>query len=1179
MKKSIVAFALALAGLGSLHAEQLSAAQALARLQSASSAPHRTLGSRLQPVPAFTSESDGLKAFYVFNAEAEKGGYMIVAADDVAAPLLGYADEGAFDPDNIPANMAWWLGEYAREIKWAIDNAPAAGPAFAAPRAARANIAPLVTARWDQGDPYNQDCPTVNGTRCVTGCVATAMAQIMYYHQWPKNYGSGSITYSWNNTNLSMDFTQTKFDWSNMTDTYGNSSTSAQKAAVAKLMKACGYSTKMGYGTDASGTQSSLIAWALTEYFDYDKGIQYLSRNAFTQASWETMIYDELAAQRPVQYSGRTLGGEGHAFVCDGYNDGYFHINWGWGGAADGYFLTSSLDPSYQGIGGSQSNDAFVTDQYVIIGIQKNIGTAQRPAPCIKLNADLLPNKSEYQFTEIVSLGGMPGNGSYITFNGELDVKFVNKTGGEPAYLKALDIYDLGAGYYYSSEFTEHISAADIRSILGATEGDYTVSLAYKYNGGPWQDCVAGGDIISKLNMTLTSTGLVFSYSKNEPGLEISDAEAITPLYIYRDFSMKAKASVQSEYNSTLCLFFLDPGTNNVRGFGDDIHYTFAPGTQEFTYTSPIYRNSSYSTFPAGEYEMVFVNNRNYQVSERIPVTLQANPGEPTLSFSNLKIVSGATAPKDNIQFSGKLTCSSGYFFGNVRAYIFPETGGTALASLTSEAVGVGSGQSVDFVASGSFMDGSVGTRYAVIPYCNNKLYESNWTVFTLADAEVVDPGQPVTGDVNADMVVDATDVQLTASYIMGEAVEATFGPEQADLNGDGKVSGIDVASIISLMGQTITTPYSSPAASAALSIDNVEAVAGDEALVTVKAIAGKPIVGFQCDITLPQDVELVEGSITLAKPQGVTLDVATVNGKPRILAYSMEGRQNTYTGGALFTFKVKAATSGNRQIKLTDAELDAKGDDAPVMMVCDEAVCSFSVKEPEVEVTAVTLNHEALSLKVGDTAEVAATITPSNATNTTLTWTVSDTSVIQFESGIVTALAAGTCTITATSANGLSATCTVTVSLKEQSITWEQTFEGVTDGNEITLTATASSGLDVTYAITEGASLAQLSGSTLKVLQSGTIKVKAEQDGNGEYAAAEPVEKEITALSSLSQTAAEESSAYADGGCLVICAAGEAEVYTPTGRLVYCGHATRLPMAPGVYIVRIASRTFKVII
>ena len=330
---------------------------------------------------------------YVFSM-SEAGGFVIVSNDDRTLRILGFSETGVLDPENMSDEQRAWLQGYADEIAWLKQHDSSDVP-FGTIVNTRAGshekeaIAPLVTTRWNQRAPYNNLCPDYSaGKRAVTGCVATAMAQVMNYHKWPvaateaiPGYRDG---YGVNQTPLEP----TIFDWDNMLDNYSGSETQEQNTAVAILMQYCGHAVEMNYGS-SSGASMFKVANALKNYFDYNGTTTHLSRSFYTNDKWEDIIYHELASNRPVLYSGQSTGG-GHAFVCDGYQYDYgtdfFHINWGWGGKSDEYYVLSVLDPySGQGIGGSSSTGGFYFGQEAIIGIQKSTDTGAI--------ADIMPAK------------------------------------------------------------------------------------------------------------------------------------------------------------------------------------------------------------------------------------------------------------------------------------------------------------------------------------------------------------------------------------------------------------------------------------------------------------------------------------------------------------------------------------------------------------------------------------------------------------------------------------------------------------------------------------------------------------------------------------------------------------------------------------------------------------------
>ena len=377
----LVAAVVAAAG-ASASAEVLSPEEALSR-----ALPKARLAAPglAQPVLAYTAEADELPAVYVFAKENK--GFILVAADDAVTPVLGYADRGNFTAENMAPGLKYWIGEYARQIAYARENGFVSNEnEVSLSRAAgRTPIEPLVKTTWNQGAPYNNFCPD----GCPTGCVATAAAQVINFHKFPTAELKGEIAYTAGvngvPTPLSVDLNGFKFDWDNMLNDYprATSGTQAQRDAVAKLMQVIGYGVEMNYASSASGAQTQLVRNLVVEKFGYDPSILYLSRECYTLADWEELLYNELAANRPVLYDGSTINNEGHAFVCDGYmeQDGvpYFHINWGWGGMSDGYFLIDTLDPEAQGAGGASSGAGFDYGQNATVNFMPNQGGAWQP--------------------------------------------------------------------------------------------------------------------------------------------------------------------------------------------------------------------------------------------------------------------------------------------------------------------------------------------------------------------------------------------------------------------------------------------------------------------------------------------------------------------------------------------------------------------------------------------------------------------------------------------------------------------------------------------------------------------------------------------------------------------------------------------------------------------------------
>ena len=326
-------------------------------------------GARSTGLTDITSEV-GISNVYVFTTA---NSFVILAADDCERPILGYSLNGGFDLENMPENKAAWIQEYSDGIRYAIDHQMRASSevlqlwndlAAGRPDAGRAVtvVSPLVQTQWNQGSPYNLLCPSSS----VTGCVATAMAQVMKYWNYPE-HGIGAHSYTHSNYGvLSADFQSTNYDWTNMLNSYTSSSNYTQKMAVATLMYHCGVSVDMNYSPSSSGAVTALVADALKNYFNYSSQTQHYSRSDYDDNTWIAMLKADLDLNRPIQYHGSGSGG-GHSFVFDGYNSSnYFHVNWGWGGYCDEYYQVSNLNPGPGGIG-SGSNGIYNDNQGAIL--------------------------------------------------------------------------------------------------------------------------------------------------------------------------------------------------------------------------------------------------------------------------------------------------------------------------------------------------------------------------------------------------------------------------------------------------------------------------------------------------------------------------------------------------------------------------------------------------------------------------------------------------------------------------------------------------------------------------------------------------------------------------------------------------------------------------------------------
>lgn len=316
--------------------------------------------------------------YYIYNIGKDNG-FVIVSGDDRTASVLGYSDTGSFDYAQMPENIKWWMDYYTESIEMVKEKRLSNSLSSSRPTDV---IKPLLKTKWNQDDPYNLLCPESGAQRCPTGCLATAMAQVMNYHQYPSQETAPVPAYYCQNLKRVLPaLPATTFDWGNMRNTYSKNSSDVSKQAVAKLMQYCGQVLEMEYSLSGSGASGMTLPDVMPRYFRYPHTMHYVNREGYSIAEWDSLLINELKNNRPILYTGYTSAMEGHAFVCDGYDGkGLYHINWGWGGVADGYFRISVLDANTAGIGAGSTSYQFSIYQSALLGVQTS-GTDDFAAP------------------------------------------------------------------------------------------------------------------------------------------------------------------------------------------------------------------------------------------------------------------------------------------------------------------------------------------------------------------------------------------------------------------------------------------------------------------------------------------------------------------------------------------------------------------------------------------------------------------------------------------------------------------------------------------------------------------------------------------------------------------------------------------------------------------------------
>ncbi len=483
---------------------------------------------------------------YVFDI-GNNNGIIIISGDDIASPVLGYTASGSFDKENLPNNFRKWLDDYQDQILWALEN-NIEPTQYVKERWAtliegntiedgsRA-LGPLCSTTWDQAPYYNAYCP--GGS--VTGCVATAMAQVMKYWNHPAQ-GTGMHSYNHNTYGtLSANFGATTYQWSQMPN-----SISSNNDAIATLMYHCGVSVNMDYSPQVSGAYvienaspiNECAERAFKDYFGYSSSLHGELRSSYSTNQWVQMLYADLDAGRPLVYAGFGSGG-GHAFVCDGYDAGdYFHFNWGWGGYYDGFFHIDALNPGGTGTGGGTGG--YNANHQAIFGMIPETTSGNTD---LALYSSLTVSPSSISMGDAFSVQAAIGNFGTSNFSGDFTAWIFDNNGYAVDYVEILNT-NLTAGYYNTYTF----STSGIASLL---PGSYFISLYYRNSGGNWTK-VGDGSYTNNAALTIeneTADISLYSSFYLSSGTDITVGE---PLSVILDILNSGATTFYGSFNVSL---------------------------------------------------------------------------------------------------------------------------------------------------------------------------------------------------------------------------------------------------------------------------------------------------------------------------------------------------------------------------------------------------------------------------------------------------------------------------------------------------------------------------------------------------------------------------------------------------------------------------------------------------
>ena len=571
-----------------------------------------------------SSSSETATSYYVFDNGSDKG-FTIVSGDDELPEIVGYSAHGNSEHLMKTEGCAAFLKAYQKFVAAFTQGDAKARKILAEQRALKADgryqqpkIDPLLgDIAWNQETPYNKMCPKYEGSELsVTGCVATAMAQVMMYYKYPKELKADIPAYTTATNKLKVNAISKgeEYDWGNMLPTYTEEEYNTTQAnAVAKLMFHCGAAVQMDYG-DSSG--ALLRPEDMSTYFGYDADLlQEVYRSVYTLAEWKKILDRELEAKRPIIYGGVASHENGHQFVCDGSDgEGLYHINWGWSGDSDGYFDITLLDPDVRGTGAGTSANGYNRDCSVIIGIAPDNGI--KDEPLVKehsLYADAyedhrkctITNGERKNASEQFSLMVTPvfSNPTYNKFEGLVALGIRNEDGSYTPITQrkkvAMEAMEPDGEYeiYYPNFNLNYAFPVGTTVLYEIYSTD---------NGNNWDVCAYAENVVP-FELEATSTSLTLN--GNKLSAELKSNEAIQ-FDMYNSFDITIRNDSQREYLGLINVYTSETSTKPT--FNEDSRsaeeYMCVTAGESTTRTITLYQ-------PANENEMyVWVTDRDGEI-------------------------------------------------------------------------------------------------------------------------------------------------------------------------------------------------------------------------------------------------------------------------------------------------------------------------------------------------------------------------------------------------------------------------------------------------------------------------------------------------------------------------------------------------------------------------------------
>ena len=554
------------------------------------------------------------EAFYLYRFEGQgQKSFVIVSGDERMPAVLAYSDENQFDVDNMPPAVRYWLECYVQEYK-ALNPNVAHGSSKPNISLLENGVSPILKEiQWGQSEPYNNLCPSYRGEKTYTGCVATAMAQIMRYYSYPVQ-GKGQKTYrtETNRIAINHDFSNDIFDWHNMLDSYNGEYTDLQANSVSVLMASCGASVNMDYGISSQGGsgayQSSLLNGYI-ENFGYDNDAALVIRDYCSTEDWHNLLISELNAGRPVNYSGFSMRDGGHSFVIDGYRKGDnsypdYHLNWGWDGSCDGYYQIANLHPQEDGIPATQN--PFSQSQQMTVGVMPEDGVDNSTQMLIssKLNCNL--SKARIGQTISFNVSSLY-NSSYKKFLGTISVALMSEDG---------ELRSIGTGNVFQLSYLDGTGSINFSCPIPneLNVGKYIACLVYKlFDETKWKKVYSSSYPSIEITVDGTEDSDIEPWSEigcSEMELLQDSEKSIITARLYELVNLQPEA-----FMGSLCFTFADENGVPLFSFGSNSEI---PELGYFDYlTEPILLSGNIEKYiPDGRYRLYVSAKREKNMQE-----------------------------------------------------------------------------------------------------------------------------------------------------------------------------------------------------------------------------------------------------------------------------------------------------------------------------------------------------------------------------------------------------------------------------------------------------------------------------------------------------------------------------------------------------------------------------------